>query len=397
MKFHTPFSKHELIPKEECLELKRQKGSYKIGIPKEDTSDENRVCLTPDAVSVLVRNGHQVYVESGAGLGSHFPDNWYSEAGAQIEYDKRKVFDNPIILKVQPPTLEEIEMMQLNGFLFSTLQVNNQCRAYFEHLNRKRITALSFEYLKDSHNQLSLLRMISEITGTGSILLASELLSSSSGGNGLLLGGITGVRPTEIVIIGAGTVGEFATRSALGLGASVRVFDNSITKLRRLQNQLGRISTSTLDPKELSKMLKRTDVLIVAIRSKDKIPVWITEEMVKDMKQGAVIIDISIDQVTCVETSEITTHTNPIAIKHGVVHYGVPNFTSRYARTTSKAISNFFLSYFLHLADEGNLESILSQDKGLKEGAYACKGRCTNRIVSEKYRLDYHDINLLLF
>ena len=229
------------------------------------------------------------------------------------------------------------------------------------------------------------------------VLLASELLSSTNGGTGLLLGGITGVRPTEIVILGAGTVSEFATRAAIGLGAVVKVFDNSLTRLRRLQNQLGRISTSTVDPKELTKVLKRADVVIAAVRGNERVPIWVTEEMVQEMKPGSIIIDVSIDQGTCVETSEVTTHQFPTRIKYDVIHYGVPNVTSRYSRTTSKAVSNFFLSYFLDLANKGNLDDILTIDQGIKQGIYAYKGKCTNKQIAERFNLNFQDINLLIF
>jgi alanine dehydrogenase len=396
-KYFTPFSKQELLPKEERIDFANKKGSYKIGIPKEEDENEKRICLTPDAVSVLVANGHEVCVESGAGLGSQFQDFLYSEAGANIVYDKKTVFNNPLLLKVQPPTEQEIELMQQRAFLFSSIQLNKQEKSYFEALNKKKITALSFEHLRDRHNNLSLLRLISEIAGTGSILLASELLSSTNGGTGLLLGGITGVRPTEIVILGAGTVSEFATRAAIGLGAVVKVFDNSLTRLRRLQNQLGRISTSTVDPKELMKVLKRADVVIAAVRGNERVPIWVTEEMVQEMKPGSIIIDVSIDQGTCVETSEVTTHQFPTRIKYDVIHYGVPNVTSRYSRTTSKAVSNFFLSYFLDLANKGNLDDILTIDQGIKQGIYAYKGKCTNKQIAERFNLNFQDINLLIF
>ncbi|MGI9527883.1 MAG: alanine dehydrogenase [Weeksellaceae bacterium] len=394
---YTPFSKAELMPREEMLEVAAKGGKFRIGIPKETHYQEKRVCLTPDAVEVLVAHGHQVLIETGAGLGAHYTDNQYSEAGARIGYDKNEVFAQPIVLKVEPPSEEELELLKPNAYLLSAVQPATRDKNYFTKLASKKITAIGYEYLEDNHGHLAMVRLVSEIAGTASILVASELLSTSHGGNGVMLGGISGVRPTEVVIIGGGTVGEYAARSALGLGASVRVFDNSLTRLRRLQNDLGvRLPTSTLDPKELKKALRRCDVAIGAIRGVSRAPVVVSSEMVQLMKPGAVIIDVSIDCGGCFETSEITTHENPTFIKHDVIHYGVTNITSRYARTTSKALSNFFLSYFIEVAKQGGLEVLLSQYAGLRKGIYVYKGRHTNRELAQWFDLDYRDLNLLI-
>ncbi|MXV37444.1 alanine dehydrogenase [Flavobacteriaceae bacterium Ap0902] len=396
-KIYTPFSKEELLPREEKLEVATRGGKLKIGIPKEEQFQESRVCLTPDTVEVLVAHGHQVMVETNAGMGAHFTDNQYSEAGAQIAYSKKDVFAQPIVLKVVPPSDEELDLLKPNAFLFSAVQPGTRDREYFTHLSNKKITAIGYEYLEDEHKQLPLVRLISEIAGTTSILIASELLSTSHGGNGVMLGGVSGVRPAEVVIIGAGTVGEFAARSALGLGASVRIFDNSLTRLRRLQNDIGvRIPTSTIDPKELKKALRRSDIAVGAIRGTSRSPIVVSEEMVQLMKPGAVIIDVSIDCGGCFDTSEITTHDNPTFVKHDVIHYGVPNITSRYARTASKALSNFFLSYFIEVAKHGGLESLLSHDAGLRKGVYTYKGRITNQELAQWFDLEYRDLNLLI-
>lgn len=394
---YTPFSRHELIPKEERLEVQLKEGKLSIGIPKETHLQERRLCLSPDAIQVLVSNGHDITVETGAGEGANYTDQEFSEAGATIAYDTNEVFSKPIVLKVSPLSSEEIDMMKPNSFLVSTVQLNMQTRSYFEKLSAKKITALGFEFIKDSHGHLPVVRLLSEIAGTSSILLAGELMTNTNAGNGILMGGIAGVRPAEIVILGGGTVGEYASRAALGLGANVRVFDNSLSRLRRLQTDLGvRVSTSMLDPKELAKALKRCDVAIGALRGDARTPCVVTEQMVENMKHGSVIIDLSIDNGGCFETSEITTHANPIVIKHGVIHYGVTNITSRVARTTTKALSNFFLPYLLMVSKEGGFEHVIQCDRGLRSGIYLYHGRITKKKISDWFDLPFQDINLLI-
>lgn len=397
MSIFTPFKKGELIPKEERLEVVKKSGRLSIGIPKEEEFQENRIALTPDAVSVLVANGIEITVEAGAGLKSFFSDNEYAEAGAKISFDKKEVYAQPFILKVEPPSLEEIDLMNPNTYLISAVQLSTQCKEYFTKLGEKKITALGFEYIKDRHNDFSIVRMIGEIAGTSAILIASELLCTTHGGSGILMGGITGVRPTDVVIIGAGTVGENAARAAIGLGATVKIFDNSLTRLRRLQDILGqRLSTSIIDPKELTKALIRCDVAIGCLRGKDRTPTVVTEAMVEKMKPGSVIIDVSIDTGGVFETSEITSHSERTVIKHGVIHYGVTNITSRVARTTSKALSNFFLRYFLDVDNYGGFEQMFVMNKGIREGIYMYKGRVTLRQIANWFELPYQDINLLI-
>jgi len=394
----SPFTKEQLLPQEETLEVLKRKGNLFIGIPKETSFQEKRVCLTPDAVSALVNNGHRVLLESGAGEGANFNDKTYSEAGAEITKDVSKVFSCQILLKVEPPSLDEIKLINPQTILISALQLKTQNKTYFEALAKKRITAIGFEFIRDEDGAYPAVRQLSEIAGTASVLIASELLSNVNDGNGLLFGNISGVPPTEIVIIGAGTVGEFAVRSALGLGANVKVFDNSITKLRTLQSNIGRtLYTSTMQPKNLLKALKRCDVAIGAVRGKNRSPILVTEEMVESMKPGAVVIDVSIDMGGCFETSEITTHNKPTFLKHGVIHYCVPNIPARYSRSASVSISNIFTPYLLKIADDGGIENALRFDRGLKNGLYFYHGILTNKSVAEWFGLDYNDANLLIF
>ncbi|MFD1096035.1 alanine dehydrogenase [Salegentibacter chungangensis] len=394
----SPFTKEQLIPQEETLEIYKNKGQLFIGIPKETSYQEKRICLSPDAVAAITAHGHRVLIESGAGNYARFSDKDYSNAGAEITKDTQKVFSCPIILKVEPPSLEELEMINPQTILISALQLKTQCKEYFQKLAVKRVTALAFEYITDDDGSYPIVRALSEIAGTASVLIASEIMSNHAEGNGLMFGNISGVPPIEVVILGAGTVGEFATRSAIGLGANVKVFDSSLTRLRNIQASVGKtFYTSTIQPKNLSKAIKRCDVLIGAVRGKNRSPVLITEDMVATMKRGAVVIDVSIDMGGCVETSEITTHDKPIFTKHDIIHYCVPNIPSRYARTSSLSISNIFTPYLLHIGEEGGLENTLRFDKGLRNGLYFYHGILTNKSIADWFDLSYRDINLLIF
>jgi alanine dehydrogenase len=393
----SPFSKQQLLPQEEKLEVLKQKGELFIGIPKESQYQERRICLTPDAVNALVAHGHKVLMESGAGDEANFTDLDYTQAGATITRDPKKVFGCPIILKVEPPTLAEIEMINPQSILISALQIKMQRKAYFENLAKKRITAIAFEYIRDDEGKYPAVRALSEIAGTSSVLIAAEIMAAQEG-NGLMFGNISGVPPVEVVILGAGTVGEFAARSAIGLGANVKIFDNSLTKLRNIQRNLNRtLYTSTVQPKNLLKSLKRCDVAIAAVRGKDRAPVLVSSTMVEHMKKGAVIIDVSIDMGGCFETSEVTTHDKPTYEKYGVIHYAVPNIPSRYPKSSSISISNMFTPYLLKIGEDGGLENSLRFDKGLRNGLYMYHGILTNRMVGDWFDMKFSDINFLIF
>ena len=351
MSSFSPFSKEELLPQEEMLEIQKRKGELFIGLPKETHLGEKRVCLSPDAVGALSANGHRIVIETGAGDGANFTDKEYSDAGAKISYNIEEAFKCNIVLKVAPPTENEIKYINPKTILISSLQLKTQSKIYFESLAKKKITAIAFDYIKDEHETYPIVKSLSEIAGTASILIAGELMSGVNKGNGLLLGNIGGVPPTSVVIFGAGTVGEYAAKTAIGLGARVKVFDNSISKLRKLQDCLhAPIYTSTLQPKSILKALMRCDVAIGAIRGKNRSPICATEEMVEKMKEGAIIVDVSIDRGGCFETSNVTAHSKPTFVKHGVIHYCVPNIPARYARTASVSISNIFTPYLLNLS-----------------------------------------------
>ena len=394
----SPFTKEQLLPQEETLEIAKQKSELFIGIPKETSHQERRICLTPDAVNSLTSHGHRVMVEAGAGESSSYSDKEYSDAGAEVTQDPKRVFSCPMILKVEPASLSEIEMMNQNTITISAIQIKTRNKDYFEALTKKKITALAFEYIKDEDGTYPAVKSLSEIAGTASILIASELMIANQFGKGLLFGNITGVPPTDVVILGAGTVGEFAAKTAIGLGATVKVFDNSITKLRRLQNNLNqRIFTSTIQPKSILKALRRCDVAIGAMRGIERCPVVVTETMVEHMKKGAVIVDVSIDTGGCFETSEVTTHEKPTFIKNNVVHYCVPNIPSRYSKTASLSISNIITPYLMQIAEDGGIESAIRCNKGLKNGVYMYHGILTNKAIGDWFGLSDSDINLIVF
>ena len=387
-----------LMPQEEMLEVKKNFQSLYIGIPKEISYQENRVSVSPDAVALLVSNGHKIVIEKGAGVNANFSDEDYSDSGATIAYNIKDVYKAHIILKIEPPTNAEIKMMHKGQTLISALQLTTINEKYINLLLKSEITALAYEYIKDENGILSLIRSISEIAGNTAILIAAEYLSNVNSGKGLMLGGVSGISPTEVVVLGAGTVGEFACRTALGLGASVRVFDSSITKLRRLQEIISqRVSTSILQPKALQKALMRADVVIGALRADEgRTPCVVSEEMVKKMKSGAVIVDVSIDQGGCFESSVVTDHKKPTFRKFDVVHYCVPNILSRVSRTATFAISNILTPTLLNMGIAGGVEDFLKMDDGLRSGVYVFRGMLTNAVLGRMFDLPYKNLNLIM-
>lgn len=386
-----------LLPQEEKLEIHKRKGKLVIGIPRETHYQEKRVCLTPDTISIMVAQGHEFIIETNAGTNANFSDKDYAEAGAKITENAKEVFECPIIIKVEPPSIEEIKLMQKGALFLSALQLKTQQKSYIKALISKKITAVAYDFIQDEQGGFPIVKSLSEIAGTASVLIAAELLSSNDG-NGLLFGNICGVKPIEVVILGAGTVAESAVRSAIGLGASVKVFDNSISKLRSLQHRIGTsIYTSTIQPKELQKALMRCDVAIGATRGNLRAPILVTKKMVKKMKENSVIVDVSIDRGGCFETSEVTTHNQPTCIKYGVIHYGVPNIPSKYPKTASLSISNILTSYLLEIADKGGFEEAIRFTKDLQKGLYIYKGILTHETVAKWFDMPFRDTNLLFY
>lgn len=391
-------AKSSLYPQEEMLRVKKGKSTFFIGLPKETSFQENRISLTPDAVALLVNHGHEVLVETKAGEGSKFSDKQYSEAGAKIAYSAQEVYKADFILKIEPPTIEEMEYFRPGQTLISALQMGYLSVERVQALLKKRVTALAYEFIEDKVGSMPIVRAMSEIAGSTVMLIAAEYLSTVKNGKGIILGGITGVPPTKVVIIGAGTVAEYSARAALSLGAEIQVFDNHLYKLRRIKHTLGlQFYTSTIDTVTLSECLKNADVVIGALRAeKGRVRHVVSEEMVSNMKSDSLIIDLSIDQGGCVATSEITTHAKPVFRKYDVIHYCVPNVASRVANTATTALSNIFTPTILRAAEEGGVEEMIFAHKWFMKGVYTYKGHLTNESLARKFNMKHKDIELIL-
>ncbi|WP_339698872.1 alanine dehydrogenase [Algoriphagus aquimarinus] len=387
-----------MIPKESPAKVRNRDHSLVIGLPKEISTQEKRIVITPESVGLLSNNGISVVVEAGAGLQSKFTDQDFSDAGAKVTSSKKEVFESDVVLKIDPPTQEEIEYMNQGSCLMSALQLEGQDQEFIQTLNRKKITAVAFEYLEDKVGGMPVVRAMSEIAGSTVMLIAAEYLSSENNGKGLIMGGVTGVPPTQVVIIGAGTVAEYAARTALGLGANIKVFDNHIYKLRRLKQLLGQqIYTSTIDNFSLNQALSEADVVIGALRAeKGRNKIVVSEEMVANMMHGSIIIDVAIDEGGCIETGKMTSHDEPVYQVHDIIHYCVPNIASRVARTASYSLSNIFTPIILQMADLGGAEEMIFNYKWFLRGVYTYRGSLTNAYMGRKFGISHKELQLLL-
>lgn len=394
--FVSPSFTYETL--EETLDIKPKGAELFIGIPKETSFQENRVALSPDSVAVLTNNGHRVVMETNAGEGASYSDHDYSEAGAKIVHNKKEVFECDILVKSAPVSEHEVPLLKHNQFIISPIHLAVMKQEILEKMMEKKITALSFENLKDDSGHNPIVRSMSEIAGSAVMLIAGQYLSNANNGKGVLVGGISGIPPTKVIIIGAGIVGEYAARTALAMGASVKIFDNSIYRLKRLQNNIGvRLYTSVIEPTILSKQLKTCDVAVGALSSSGgRTPVVVTEHMVSRMRPGTVIVDVSIDHGGCFETSEVTTHEKPVFRKYDVIHYCVPNIPSGFARTASQSISNVLMPLMLEMADDGGFENMVWHKINIRSGIYLFKGALTNFHLSQRFDLKYTDLNLLI-
>lgn len=394
--FVSPSFSYETM--EETLDIKPKGAELLIGIPKETSFNENRIALTPDAVGVMIANGHRVVVESKAGEGASYTDNDYSEAGAKIAYDKKEVYECDILVKSAPVSMEECDLLKPCQYIISPIHMAVMKRDILQKMMEKKITALSFENLKDDSGHNPIVRSMSEIAGSAVMLIAGQYLSKTNNGKGVLVGGISGIPPTKVVIIGGGIVGEYAARTALAMGASVKIFDNSIYRLKRLQNNIGvRLWTSVIEPKILAKQLKTCDVAVGALSGAGgRTPIVVTEETVSKMRPGSVIVDVSIDHGGCFETSKVTTHEKPVFSKYDVIHYCVPNIPSGFARTASQAISNVLMPLMLETGEDGGVDHIVWHKINIRSGIYLYKGSLTNFYLSERFDLKFTDLNLLI-
>lgn len=387
-----------LMPKEEHLETAVRFRRISIGIPSDTKDDEKRVALTPEAVNILVESDNEVIVQKGAGLGSNYTDKDYSENGAVITDSPARVYSSDIVIKVAPFTEKETDYLKGSQVVMSYLNVLKLSEETLAKLIRKKVTAIAFEKIRDNNGIMPVIESMSEISGITSILLASDYLSNHHGGKGVMLGGITGVTPTEVIILGANTAGVYAAKAALGLGSQVKIFDSSLQRLRRFESLVGqRLQTSVFHPQVLKKALRSADVLIGAIELEDlRSWYYVTEEMVRTMKKGAVIIDLSIDRGGCIETTECRAMRDPVYEKHGVIHFSAWNLPSRVARTASIALSNIFAPLLQSIADSGGITHILKNDPGARNGVYLYNGILTNETLGQKFGVLSKDLDLLL-
>jgi alanine dehydrogenase len=394
--FVSPSFSYETM--EETLDVKPKGKELFIGIPKETSFSENRIALTPEAIGVMVANGHRVVIESKAGEGASYTDKDYSDAGAKIALTKKEVFECDILVKSAPVSESDCELLKYKQYIISPIHLAVMKREILQKMMDKKVTALSFENLKDDSGHNPIVRSMSEIAGSAVMLIAGQYLNNANDGKGVLVGGISGIPPTKVVIIGAGIVGEYAARTALAMGASVKIFDNSIYRLKRLQNNIGgRLWTSVIEPQILAKQIKTCDVAVGALSSTGgRTPIIVTEDMVRNMRPGTVIVDVSIDRGGCFETSEVTTLEKPVFRKYDVIHYCVPNIPSGFARTASQAISNVLMPLLLETAEDGGIENVVWYKINIRSGIYMFKGSLTNFYLSERFDLKYTDLNLLI-
>lgn len=397
----NPFDTEQLGIKtlEKSLMKSKSARSLKIGLPKETSNDERRISLTPGGVSILVANGHEVYLEKNAGIDAHFSDSDYAEAGAEISYSAEELFRvSEMIVKVAPPTPTELGWMQPNQILLSAIHLGHTSHEFLDTLIKKGVCAIGYEYIKSEDTEFPIVRMMHEITGSMSVQIASHYLENNSDGQGIMLGGISGIPPATVAILGAGITGEYAARTALGYGAQVFVMDNNLAMLRRLENALDRrIITATANHQYLSTALEFADVVIgAAMTEGERAPCWVTEPMVQAMKPGSVIVDTVIDQGGCISTSVPTTHSNPVFRKHDVVHYCVPNIPSNVARTATYALNNVIVPYLIELGDAGGIHDCLWQNTALRNGTYIYKKHLTKKGLAEQFKMSYRDIEMLI-
>ena len=394
----NPKEERSLFP-EECLlrEIARQP-RLSIGLPKENALVETRLALTPEGVAIVTEEGHSVYVQRGAGEPMSYSDLQYSEAGAYLVDDAATVFGADIVLKIAPPTLDELNLMHDRSTLFSMLQLSNLSAECIRLMMKKKMNAIAYELIQDEQKAFPVVNSIAEIEGNTAIAVAGGLMSNERGGKGLLLGGVAGITPTEVLILGAGITGSVAARTALALGAQVKVFDHDISKLRKIQHYLGQqVFTSVIHPTVLIRSLATAVAVIGNLRYiNGSERFMVSEELVKTMKPGAIIIDMSVDQGGCFETSECRTLQHPIFEKHGVIHYCVPNISARVARTSSMALSNIFAPMLLKVACSGSINSAITESVGFRHGAFIYSGVLVNRLIGNYYNIPSNDIGLLI-
>jgi alanine dehydrogenase len=386
-----------LMPQEEMLEIQNKGQKIKIGIPSDLEQVEYRVPLTPQAVDLLTSYGHEILIEKNAGKMASYSDKEYRAAGAQIVEEREETFQCDIILRVAPFSSDEIDQLRGNQAILSNMQIQAHCSESIQKLMQKRVTTIAYESIENEQGFAPFVHQMSQIAGATSITLASEYLSNTRNGKGVLFGEVTGITPAELVIIGTSTAAEYAARAALSLGILVKVFDTSVYDLSKLEEKLGqRIFTSVFYPKVLRKALISADAVIGAMQFNTTPKFKVSEDLVKQMKEGSVIIDLNASQGGCFETTRCTDLKNPAYLKHGVVHYCVPNSPAIVARTASISLSNILIPILLSIGDSGGVDNYIKNSRGFRKGVYIYHGILTNPEIGRLFNLPSKDIDLLL-
>ncbi|MCD6346275.1 MAG: alanine dehydrogenase, partial [Bacteroidales bacterium] len=352
----------------------------------------------PQAVNLLVQNGHQVLIEKNAGLASRFTSRNFAEAGAAVKEKKEDVFEADVLLKVSPLTTDEIALLRGSQTLISSINLATRDEAYFRSLMKKKTTAIAFELLQDDVHEYPVLRSMCEIAGTVSVNLGSRYLSTFENGKGILFGGITGITPAEVVILGAGMAAEYASRAALGMGAIVKVFDHSIPRLRSIKQSIGReLFTSVMHPPVMQKAFETADLVISTLQRLNPESFFLVpEDMIMSMKKGSVVVDMHIDQGSSFETGRLTNPDKPVYREHGVIHYMAPNMTSLVGRTASIALSNVLVPLILNRGRSGGIQQLIMEDHGVRHGIYMFNGILTHEMIGSYFNIPFKDIDLLL-
>jgi len=366
----------------------------RIGVPKETSIEEARVPLTPAGVYSLVRAGHQLTLEEEAGLPSGFSDEAYFAVGAQIATTAAEVYqDSDLVVKLLPPTEQEAALLRDGQILLSFLQLAFRTEEAFRTLLEKKVTSIGTEIIRKEAGKRPVLVAMSELAGGMLPQIAGHFLERGQGGRGIVLSGGTGVPPANVVILGSGVVGTNAARAFLGLGAQVMMLGRNFDRLREVDQQFGRrIITMLSNPFEIERAASFCDVLVGAIfDSREKIPKLVARETVGRMKEGAVVLDVCIDQGGCVETSRPTTHSDPIFLEEGVLHYCVPNIPAAVPRSASQALNNVLLPYVMAIANQGARQAIAA-DPSLQYAVLTYGGACTHHGVARLFNLPFAEL-----
>lgn len=368
----------------------------KIGIPKEIMNNENRVALTPAGVLSLTNQGHEVFIQTGAGKGSNFPDNEYEDAGAIIVKTAKEAWNNQLIMKVKEPFAEEFDYLFKGQILFTYLHLASH-KELTEKLIEKEVTAIAYETVQTADRTLPLLTPMSEVAGYMATQLGAQYLEKTKGGKGVLLAGITGVKRGKVTIIGGGVVGTNAAKLAVGLGATVTIFDLNPVRLKELNDYFGNsVNVLMSNPLDIAEAIAESDLAIGSVLIPGaKAPVLVTEEMVKSMGEGSVIVDVAIDQGGNFETSNrITSHDDPIFVQHDVLHYTVPNMPGAVPRTSTTGLTNATVPYILDIANKG-YEQAIKDNGALRKGVNITQGKVTNQGVASAFDYEYTPVEAL--